>query len=75
MTRLCIDVYAEYDLGSHNLYKFMRLVHRDISISNLAYVCDSGEVVGILIDFELASFVGEVRSGADHQSGTAPFMA
>ncbi|TDL20482.1 hypothetical protein BD410DRAFT_701963, partial [Rickenella mellea] len=48
------------------------ILHRDISPRNLMYYrSESGTIVGILGDFDLASDA----SSKDHRTGTLPFIA
>ena len=50
------------------------ILHRDISFDNIVYYEKGEEVVGILIDFDLASYYGH-EATTESRSGTAPFMA
>ena len=52
-----------------------RLLHRDISIGNLAYEYIDGEYHVILLDFDLATIVGEKNHINGVRTGTAHFMA
>ncbi|KAI9460375.1 hypothetical protein HD554DRAFT_2133358 [Boletus coccyginus] len=47
--------------------------HRDISASNLMYKVEGSLVVGVLIDFDLATIVDSVTG--NERTGTVPFMA
>ncbi|PFH46931.1 hypothetical protein AMATHDRAFT_68781, partial [Amanita thiersii Skay4041] len=60
---------------SYDLYRFLQLLHRDISSENLMW--DSKREVAILNDFDLAKLVPEMQRGpyAKHKTGTLPFMA
>ncbi|PFH46930.1 hypothetical protein AMATHDRAFT_7248 [Amanita thiersii Skay4041] len=60
---------------SYDLYRFLQLLHRDISSENLMW--DSKWNVAILNDFDLAKLVPEMQRGpyAKHKTGTLPFMA
>lgn len=64
-------------LGSHKLYAAKQILHRDISIFNLAYYTDeTGRVIGVLIDFDLASAPPfDFERTSNHRTGTVPFMA
>lgn len=63
--------------GLHLLYKHKRLLHKDISIGNLAYYKEKdGEIVPVILDFDLASTPeSALHSASNHRTGTAPFMA
>ena len=52
-----------------------KLLHRDISIGNLAYEMVNGRPVIIILDFELATVVGDKVRTNEVRTGTAPFMA
>lgn len=69
-------------IGLHDLRTKAKILHRDISLSNL--MCktdkDSGSVTLILNDFDLAAKVNEkgepvVANLSEHRTGTLPFMA
>ncbi|KAH7923180.1 hypothetical protein BV22DRAFT_985391, partial [Leucogyrophana mollusca] len=50
--------------------------HRDISAGNLMYYKDeSGRVVGVLNDFDLATLVIGKGPTGNQRTGTVPFMA
>ncbi len=68
--------------GLHDLRTKAKILHRDISLSNL--MCkrsnDSKSVTLILNDFDLAAYVGEdglpIKTNlSEHRTGTLPFMA
>ncbi|KAG7099981.1 hypothetical protein E1B28_001774 [Marasmius oreades] len=60
------------------LYKIAEILHRDISMSNMMFRRDeaTGEVYGVLNDFDLSSRVEENRQASSKQrTGTKPHMA
>ncbi|KAG7086896.1 hypothetical protein E1B28_002815 [Marasmius oreades] len=60
------------------LYKIAEILHRDISMSNMMFRRDeaTGEVYGVLNDFDLSSRVEENRKASSKQrTGTKPYMA
>lgn len=68
---------SDFDFMSalHLLFKG-RMLHRDISIGNLAYEEAEGELSIIILDFELAVRLDDVNNGRNSfRTGTAPFMA
>lgn len=70
-------VYGKADnlAGLHKLYSKKKLLHRDISIGNLAYEERDGKYYIIILDFELAAEVGTAAHMNKVRTGTAPFMA
>ena len=59
----------------HTLYKEKKLLHRDISIGNLAFEEIDGKLVIIILDFELASYATSDEHRNEVRTGTAPYMA
>jgi Fungal protein kinase len=61
---------GHYGLWTRGVY------HRDISDGNLMYKRDkdTGDVIGVLGDFDLSSLQGNYRSNTE-RTGTVPFMA
>jgi serine/threonine protein kinase len=52
----------------------IKILHRDISISNILLTPD--ETYGFLIDLDYAIYIDRVEaSGSHHRTGTKPFMA
>ncbi|THH04541.1 hypothetical protein EW145_g5443 [Phellinidium pouzarii] len=59
----------------HKIYALGKILHRDISITNIAfYEDDEGNIIGILLDFDLASLPHQGHDSR-HRTGTAPLMA
>ncbi|KAJ7833519.1 hypothetical protein B0H14DRAFT_3710545 [Mycena olivaceomarginata] len=60
----------------HWLYEGPKIMHRDVSISNLMFQRIEGKLYGVLNDFDLATFHdGSVASTSKQRTGTKPFMA
>ncbi|KAE9384080.1 hypothetical protein BT96DRAFT_842818 [Gymnopus androsaceus JB14] len=59
------------------LYKYARVLHRDLSETNLMFRRIDGKVYGVLNDFDLSSSVDRQNDGpsSNHRTGTKPFMA
>ncbi|KAJ3864438.1 hypothetical protein EV359DRAFT_41063, partial [Lentinula novae-zelandiae] len=58
------------------LYEGPKIMHRDVSISNLMFHRIDGKLYGVLNDFDLAAFHdGSVPSTSKQRTGTKPFMA
>ncbi|KAF8915052.1 hypothetical protein CPB85DRAFT_1560521 [Mucidula mucida] len=58
------------------LYDNPRILHRDISMSNIMYRRgDDGAVYGVLNDMDLSSFVADLEATSFMRTGTPPFMA
>ena len=53
----------------------LKLLHRDISVGNLAYEEVNGEPVIIILDFELASYANSSEHENEVRTGTAPYMS
>ncbi|THH03527.1 hypothetical protein EW145_g6186 [Phellinidium pouzarii] len=68
------DVLVQIATSVHKIYAKAKILHRDISIGNLAFYRVGDKVIGILLDFDLASFPHEGHASR-HRTGTAPFMA
>ena len=62
-------------IGLHILYMELKLLHRDISVGNLAYEEVNGEPVIIILDFELASYANSSEHENEVRTGTAPYMS
>ncbi|KAH8110012.1 hypothetical protein DFH11DRAFT_845208 [Phellopilus nigrolimitatus] len=59
----------------HTLFVRLKMLHGDISISNIAfYRNDKNEIIAVLLDFDLASYF-PLKQSSNHRTGTAPFMA
>ncbi|KIK59149.1 hypothetical protein GYMLUDRAFT_262222 [Collybiopsis luxurians FD-317 M1] len=54
-----------------------RILHRDISMSNVMFRRIEGEVYGVLNDFDLATSIDDLdrTPTSKHRTGTRPFMA
>lgn len=65
----------KFIIGLHKLYTEEKLLHRDISIGNLAYEIVNGKPRIIILDFELATRVDDEARTDEVRTGTAPFMA
>ncbi|KAJ7201184.1 hypothetical protein B0H12DRAFT_1244298 [Mycena haematopus] len=58
------------------LHEEAKIIHRDISITNLMYREIGGEVYGVLNDFDLALRLGDTKLFTSKQrTGTKPYMA
>ncbi|KAF8904622.1 hypothetical protein CPB85DRAFT_1316785 [Mucidula mucida] len=59
------------------LYDFPKILHRDLSMSNIMFREDElGHVFGVPNDLDLASLLSELESGTSlRRTGTPPFMA
>ncbi|THH04311.1 hypothetical protein EW145_g5617 [Phellinidium pouzarii] len=68
-------VITQIAICVHKIYALGKILHRDISITNIAfYEDDEGNIIGILLDFDLASLPHQGHDSR-HRTGTAPFMA
>ncbi|GAW08200.1 other 1 protein kinase [Lentinula edodes] len=66
----------ELGAGYRWLYERPKIMHRDVSISNLMFHRIDGKLYGVLNDFDLATFHdGSVPSISKQRTGTTPFMA
>ncbi|TFK37136.1 hypothetical protein BDQ12DRAFT_667335 [Crucibulum laeve] len=75
----CVEC-LNFRLGHYHAYEEGKVLHRDLSENNLmAWYPNSGDVKGILNDWDMASKLDEKGhippSGALHRTGTVPFMA
>ncbi|KAK0211856.1 hypothetical protein IW262DRAFT_1412093 [Armillaria fumosa] len=52
-----------------------KILHRDISMTNVMYRRRKGQVCGVLNDFDLSSFYPLLESSSLHRTGTAPYMS
>ncbi|KAK0231488.1 hypothetical protein IW262DRAFT_1427422 [Armillaria fumosa] len=58
------------------LYEHPQILHRDISMANIMYrMDDEGNVLGVLIDFDLSSLVPIKEATSLRRTGTPPYMA
>ncbi|KAK0490347.1 hypothetical protein IW261DRAFT_1387665 [Armillaria novae-zelandiae] len=58
------------------LYEHPHILHRDISMANIMYrIDDEGNVLGVLIDFDLSSLVPIKEATSLRRTGTPPYMA
>ncbi|KAK0490315.1 hypothetical protein IW261DRAFT_1323966, partial [Armillaria novae-zelandiae] len=58
------------------LYEHPQILHRDISMANIMYrIDDEGNVLGVLIDFDLSSLVPIKEATSLRRTGTPPYMA
>ncbi|KAK0479954.1 hypothetical protein EDD18DRAFT_1206454 [Armillaria luteobubalina] len=58
------------------LYEHPKILHRDISIANIMYrMDDKGNVLGVLIDFDLSSLIPIEEATSLRRTGTPPYMA
>ncbi|KAK0209362.1 hypothetical protein IW262DRAFT_1529108 [Armillaria fumosa] len=58
------------------LYDHPKILHRDISMANIMYQMDNeGNVLGVLIDFDLSSLILIEEAKSLHRTGTPPYMA
>jgi hypothetical protein len=66
-------------LGHYAAYQKGRVLHRDLSVSNLMHIEKTTGVTGILLDWDLASLIDDqnavIASNAKHRTGTVPFMS
>ena len=67
--------------GSVHRWLYLRagILHRDFSLNNIMYRMVKGKVVGVLTDFDLASWKEDLDSNykptSQQRTGTPPFMA
>ncbi|KAF8914748.1 hypothetical protein CPB85DRAFT_1433490 [Mucidula mucida] len=57
------------------LYDFPRILHRDISHSNIMWHRRRGRICGVLNDFDLSSFRDNTAPSSKQRTGTRPYMA
>ncbi|KAF8914736.1 hypothetical protein CPB85DRAFT_1204418, partial [Mucidula mucida] len=57
------------------LYDFPRILHRDISHSNIMWHRCRGRICGVLNDFDLSSFRDNTAPSSKQRTGTHPYMA
>ena len=57
------------------MYKEIGLLHRDISMGNLAFYKSGDMSIVVLLDFDLATLAGSTENASQRRTGTAPFMA
>ncbi|KAK0479934.1 hypothetical protein EDD18DRAFT_1086212 [Armillaria luteobubalina] len=58
------------------LYEHPKILHRDISMANIIYRMDEeGNVLGVLIDFDLSSLIPINEATSLRRTGTPPYMA
>ncbi|KAK0440226.1 hypothetical protein EV421DRAFT_2083803 [Armillaria borealis] len=57
------------------LFDHPKILHRDISMTNVMYRRRSGQVCGVLNDFDLSSFYPLLEPSSLHRTGTAPYMS
>ncbi|KAK0474731.1 hypothetical protein EDD18DRAFT_1298695 [Armillaria luteobubalina] len=57
------------------LFDHPKILHRDISMTNVMYRRRKGQVCGVLNDFDLSSFYPLLESSSLHRTGTAPYMS
>lgn len=58
------------------MYEGPKIIHRDISVSNLMFQRINGQLYGVLNNFDLAVFhEREERSTSKQRTGTKPYMA
>ncbi|KAF8217834.1 hypothetical protein K438DRAFT_1656778 [Mycena galopus ATCC 62051] len=58
------------------LYEEAKIIHRDVSLTNLMYHEIDGDVYGVLNDFDLALRLGDMGDATSKQrTGTKPYMA
>ncbi|KAK0498092.1 hypothetical protein EDD18DRAFT_1461191 [Armillaria luteobubalina] len=58
------------------LYEHPKILHRDISIANIMYrMDDEGNVLGVLIEFDLSSLIPIEEATSLRRTGTPPYMA
>ncbi|KAK0194961.1 hypothetical protein F5146DRAFT_923660 [Armillaria mellea] len=57
------------------LFDHPRILHRDISMTNVMYRRRNGQVCGVLNDFDLSSFHPLLEPSSLHRTGTAPYMS
>ncbi|KAK0451397.1 uncharacterized protein EV420DRAFT_1766426 [Desarmillaria tabescens] len=57
------------------LFDHPKILHRDISMTNVMYRRRHGQVCGVLNDFDLSSFLPLRDASSLHRTGTAPYMA
>ncbi|KAK0209390.1 hypothetical protein IW262DRAFT_1529151 [Armillaria fumosa] len=58
------------------LYDHPKILHRDISMANIMYQMDNeGNVLGVLINFDLSSLIPIEEAKSLHRTGMLPYMA
>lgn len=71
--------YADFFPAAHRIMWKKKLEHGDIGLGNLMYRRQGEEVLGVLIDWDLATMRGEeedeVFGGGTQRTGTTPFIA
>lgn len=57
------------------MYKEVKLLHRDISMGNLAFYMKGDQYIIVLLDFDLATTTDSAENSSQRRTGTAPFMS
>ncbi|KAJ3992303.1 hypothetical protein F5050DRAFT_1715387, partial [Lentinula boryana] len=75
--RECAQVFYDIIQCHHWVWKYARILHRDISPGNIMVRKKNGENVGVLNDWDLAAWVNKLRDGptSKFRTGTVPYMA
>ncbi|KAF8915043.1 hypothetical protein CPB85DRAFT_1295455 [Mucidula mucida] len=78
----CASDFAQVFFDVLNCHKWLhdvpRILHRDISMSNIMYRYHDGAVCGVLNDMDLSSLVADLeqqKATSSMRTGTPPFMA
>ncbi len=75
------QVLKSLGLGHHWLYENPKILHRDISLNNMMYrkgrdnSKQKFQILGVLNDFDLSSFLPPKEAASLHRTGTPPYMA
>ncbi|KAJ3784453.1 hypothetical protein GGU10DRAFT_401544 [Lentinula aff. detonsa] len=75
--RECAQVFYDVVQCHHWVWKYLQILHRDISPGNIMVREKNGENVGVLNDWDLAIWVNDLRDGptSKFRTGTTPYMA
>ncbi|KAJ3829585.1 hypothetical protein F5880DRAFT_314260 [Lentinula raphanica] len=75
--RECAQVFYDVVQCHHWVWKYPKILHRDISQGNIMVRVKDGVTYGVLNDWDLASWVGRLEQGPTSQfrTGTKPYMA
>ncbi|KAJ3793941.1 hypothetical protein GGU11DRAFT_690785 [Lentinula aff. detonsa] len=75
--RECAQVFYDIVQCHHWVWKYPRILHRDISPGNIMVRDKNGEKFGVLNDWDLAVWVNDLRDGptSKFRTGTTPYMA
>ncbi|KAJ8518646.1 hypothetical protein ONZ45_g4311 [Pleurotus djamor] len=69
------DLYVDIVECHWYAYRYVGILHRDLSKNNLMFRRKNGRVFGVVIDWDLASPFNKASGPRDGLTGTGPFMA